>query len=257
MKTTIFYFTGTGNSLKVARDLAKEIRDTELVYIPRIINTDINLDCDKIGIVFPVYMWGLPLIVSDFIKKIKTDKYVFAVATCGGMASGALLHAKKQLQEQGVILSAGFVVNMPGNYTPLYGAPSKEKQDKLFIAASDKIKKIAEIIKNNEKSAIESGVFLSRWIFSGLIHSMGSSRIMESDKSFWVNDKCNSCGTCAEVCPVKNITILSGKPLWQHHCQQCMACLQWCPTEAIQYGKNTQGRKRYRHPEVKINDLIY
>jgi MinD superfamily P-loop ATPase len=35
-----------------------------------------------------------------------------------------------------------------------------------------------------------------------------------------------------------------------------MACLQWCPVEAIQYGKKTIGRKRYHHPSIAVADMF-
>ena len=59
------------------------------------------------------------------------------------------------------------------------------------------------------------------------------------DKQFRVDDKCNQCGICGKVCPSENITMQEGKPVWNHHCEQCFACLQWCPKKAIQYGKRT------------------
>ena len=33
MNTAVYYFTGTGNSLKIAKDLAKELHDTQLIRI--------------------------------------------------------------------------------------------------------------------------------------------------------------------------------------------------------------------------------
>ena len=84
---------------------------------------------------------------------------------------------------------------------------------------------------------------------------MGSPRIPAMDKDFFSDEKCNGCGICSKVCPVNNIEIIKAKPVWMHRCEQCMACLQWCPQEAIQYGKNTTGRTRYRHPSVKLEDI--
>ncbi|MDP4095123.1 MAG: EFR1 family ferrodoxin, partial [Bacillota bacterium] len=83
MKTNIFYFSGTGNSLKVSRDIAEQLGNTSIIPIDTLFNKEVDLNCDCIGIVFPVYMWGVPRIVKEFIKKINTEKYVFAVATYG------------------------------------------------------------------------------------------------------------------------------------------------------------------------------
>ena len=97
MKTTIYYFSSTGNSLIVARELAEKLGETVVSSIPKAINQDIDLSADGIGIVFPVYIWGMPAIVSKFLKKFKNinNKYIFAVATFGGFPAGTLLQVKK------------------------------------------------------------------------------------------------------------------------------------------------------------------
>ena len=76
------------------------------------------------------------------------------------------------------------------------------------------------------------------------------------DRKFCADEKCNNCEICAHVCPAANIRMIDGKPSWLHHCEQCLACLQWCPQEAIQYGKNTIKYPRYHHPEVTLDDML-
>ncbi|MEA3560983.1 MAG: EFR1 family ferrodoxin, partial [Candidatus Omnitrophota bacterium] len=148
MRTTIFYFSGTGNCLKVAGDLVSELDDAEIVSIPKVINREIDCSAERIGIVFPVYIFGMPLLVENFIKRLKPekDKYIFAVATYGGMAADTLGQAARQLKRQGLKLSAGFLVKMPGNYTPLYEAIPVKKQQKIFAAGQQRIKNIARIV---------------------------------------------------------------------------------------------------------------
>ena len=133
-KKTIFYFSGTGNSLQVSKDIASQLGDTELLSIPKIINNSkIKVQSECIGIVFPVYMGGLPLIVEAFIKKLSTDKstYVFAVATFGGIPGNALKQVNTLIKDKDTILNAGFTLNMPGNYIVKYGAKSNKIQSKL------------------------------------------------------------------------------------------------------------------------------
>ncbi|MFZ2357142.1 MAG: EFR1 family ferrodoxin [Candidatus Omnitrophota bacterium] len=257
MKITIFYFSGTGNSLKVARDLANELGNTEIIFIPKAMRQGIDLSADRIGLVYPVYMFGLPLVVRDFINQLKTDKskYIFSVATYGGIAANTLGLNAKLLARQGLKLSAGFLVKMPGNYIPLYEAISREKQDKLFVREQKRIKEIAGVVREGRNRRPEKDAFLFRWLFS-YIYKLGSLGIRKEDHGFWVDEKCTSCGICQKVCPVENIRIVSGKPLWLHRCEQCMACLNLCPVEAIQYKKTTQGRKRYKNPYIKIDDLF-
>ncbi len=130
MKTTIFYFSGTGNSLKIARDIAEVLGDAEVISIPEIINEEISILSERIGIVFPVYIWGIPLIVGKFLKRIKApaDKYFFAVATCGSMPGATLGQVANILKSQGMKLSAGFSIVMPGNYIPYWKNTSKRKR---------------------------------------------------------------------------------------------------------------------------------
>jgi ferredoxin len=257
MSTAIFYFSGTGNCLKVARDLARELGDADIFNIAKVIDKEIDLTADRIGIIYPVYMFGMPLIVTRFVRQLKAaqNKYIFAIATCGGKAANTLKQNAILLKSQGLKLAAGFIIKMPGNYTPLYGAIPLEKQKKMFEKEKQRVKEIAGIVKDNRQYKIEKDAFLLRGLLS-IIYQLMSPKIPFLDKDFWADKKCTSCGICVKVCPVSNIKLCEGKPAWLHKCEQCFACLHWCPEEAIQYGKNTSGKKRYRNPEIKLEDLI-
>ena len=126
---------------------------------------------------------------------------------------------------------------------------------KLFSEQKRNITQIAKIIGEGRRGKIESNFFLINMIFSGLIYTVNAPKIPRMDGGFWLNEKCNSSGVCAGVCPVNNIEMQEGKPRWLHHCQQCLACLHWCPQEAIELGKKTPGRKRYHHPEITAADI--
>lgn len=258
MKTILYYFSGTGNSYAVARDISGLLGDTELVSIPRALKEGIKGGADAIGIVFPVYIWGMPLVVDEFCGKLKNSdaKYFFAVCTCGGFPGAALVQAEETLAGRGIKLSAGFSVKMPGNYTPMYGAIAPEKQKKMFAAEKEKIKKIALAVKESKFSSPEKSNFLINMLVTGLFYKFAAPHMPEMDNRFFADKKCNSCGLCARYCPAGNITMKDGKPEWQHKCYQCFACLQWCPVEAIQYGEKTEKRKRYRHPEVKVEEFL-
>ena len=57
---------------------------------------------------------------------------------------------------------------------------------------------------------------------------------------------CIACGRCQQVCPAGIIEMKDGKPVWTKPvCHMCMACLNHCPTEAIQYGEYSEGKYRY------------
>ena len=75
MSFEIYYFTGTGKSLSVARDIAENVKGT-LISIPSVMDRQsIKPEADSIGIVFPCYLaqlYGIPLIVGKFGRKTGT-----------------------------------------------------------------------------------------------------------------------------------------------------------------------------------------
>ena len=258
MKAAVYYFTGTGNSLAVARDIAKSL-EGELISIPSVIQQElVRTDAEVIGVVFPVYIWGMPLIVERFIKKLANlqDKYVFAITTYGGMPGATINFLAKVIESCGGRLAAGYAVHMPGNYTPMYGAIAPEKQERLFARWRSRVEEIADAVKNRRQGIRENSSFLVNLFFSHLVYRAGAPHIPKLDKDFYVDEKCNGCGACARIYPVKNVEISGGRPVWLGACEQCLACLQWCPKESIQYGKATARRRRYHHPDVTLDDII-
>jgi ferredoxin len=257
-KKTIFYFSGTGNSLQVSKDIASQLGDIEMISIPKIINnSEIEVQSKCIGIIFPVYMWRVPLIVEDFIKKLNVKKstYVFAVATFGGMAGNALKQLNDLMKDKDAKLNAGFGLNMPGNYIVMYGAQSDKSQIKAFAKEKIKVKQIVEVVKREENYGYERSKLLIDRVIAPIVNK-GINKIHTKDKFFFAKDNCIGCGVCEKICSVKNIKIKNGKPSWNNNCEQCMACIQYCPNEAIEYGKKTMGRRRYRNPNISLKEMI-
>jgi ferredoxin len=257
MNTTIYYYTGTGNSLWAARKLAQALGNTQQTSIKLAGMDIIHPYPENIGLIFPVHIWGLPEPVIDFITRLENDpsKYYFAVGVNAGQIAATLIQLQKLMQIKGLNLSAGFSIDLPSNYIVWQGAVSNDKQQKKFAAALKKLDRIAEIIRNKEKLPPEKGPFWQNPFFSWA-YQKSFPHVPNMDKSFLADEKCNACGICAKICPAQNILMKGKKPFWQHRCEQCFACIQWCPEEAIQYGKNTSKKKRYHHPEIKLGDML-
>ena len=257
METTICHFTGTGNSLWVARTLARELGEVELASIADWKREKKAFESKVIGLVFPVHIWGLPRLVLEFAKELKVPQpsYIFAVAVNAGQVANTLVQLKKVLKERGLNLSTGFEIILPSNYIPWGGPGPKEKQNQRFGSAREKISEIVSAIKGKDERPVEKGPLWQRILFT-LIYKMSFSQVPKMDRKFWVDEKCNRCSICSQVCPVENIILQEGKPTWSHRCEQCFACLQWCPQEAIQYGKKTPRYERYHHPEIKLNEVL-
>jgi ferredoxin len=145
---------------------------------------------------------------------------------------------------------------MPNNYIPMQGAIHPDQQQEQFARAQDRIKEIVACVRARQRRPPEQSFFLSNWLFRDLVYFFSAPRIPGLDKSFNTTKTCNGCGLCAKACPAVNIVMTNGRPVWQHRCQQCFACLQWCPQEAVEYWRITRGRKRYHHPDIQLKDLI-
>jgi ferredoxin len=257
MKTTLYYFSGTGNSLKVVRSIAARLENSQLVPIPRAIQQkDIVADAEQVGFVFPMFFCGLPNIVSEFAQKIDLERvaYTFAVATRHSDPGIAMDQLESILQAKSKKLNAGFYVNMPGTYILKYNAGSEEKQKAIFAKAEKKISYIAEVVKRSGNEVEKYNAVFK--LIGRLSYGAWLKGHRTADENFYTDENCNSCGICQNVCPVSNVKLVSGRPEWQHRCQQCLACIHWCPREAIQYGEKTANRQRYHHPDITVKDII-
>jgi ferredoxin len=257
MKTILYYFTGTGNSLAVAEGLCRHLGDCELVPVALAARTPgpVVPAADRIGIIAPVYFSGLPSIVADFSRRLDLSKvpFTFAVMTLGGSGGAAALHQLDRILKDNPGtrgLDAAFMVKMPGNYILMYGATKGSRIERILAKSGRQVEEIAGMVEREVQKRPSAPLFGS--LVQRMIYPKFITGVHDADRKFTVDDRCTSCGRCVEVCPVENIRLEEGRPVWLHHCEQCMACIQFCPTEAIQAGKKTEKRERYHHPGVTI-----
>ena len=256
MKTEIYYFSGTGNSFFIAKKLSEEIDNSELIAVSSVIqNPVIKADKGRVGFVFPVYFGGLPLIIEDFIGKIDLEsaETIFYINTSGDddgfdCSTGKI---NKILAGKGKKLNSGYNIAMPANYIKKYEPEPEEEKSHKFKESGKKIKNISLKILSGITNVKPDKFHL----ISKAVNNFWQKSVNKSDKSFFSTESCNSCGICEEVCPVDNIRIVNKKPEWQHRCQECLACMHFCPKIAIQT-KSSINRVRYHHPEITVNDMI-
>lgn len=260
LKTSIYYFTGTGNSLAAAKRVAAGLENADLIPIASLRNTTgrISPQADRVGIVCPVYDCGVPVMVAEFAERLDLSRtgYVFAIVTMGGMGVSALHQLNGIIRErQGRGLDAGFAVGMPGNFPPLYRPASGKKRDEILAAADKRLGDIAGVIGSG--TAAPPGFAPISLLAKAITYGRFARNVHGGDKAFSVSDACTGCGTCAKVCPAGNITLERGRPVWNHRCELCCACLHFCPIEAIQFHvmRGTEKRGRYRHPDLRVADM--
>jgi len=263
MTHRIYYFSGTGNSLWVTRKIRDYLPGTEIIPITRELPAELAAQksegsetLESVGLVFPVYLGKPPRIVLEFIRKMPKADYIYAVATCGSMPGQALTDIKKSLLSTGNSLSAGYVISLITNFIVLPKIKTDAGIEKAFKKAEAK----AQIISMNVQKKTPwfdketPSVFVK---LAGLILlNRAYRRIPELDEKFSVNDACDNCGTCRNVCPVQNIEMAASKPVFLHNCEMCFSCINWCPQQAINWTSLTKNRKRYHCKGISQNDVV-
>lgn len=234
----IYYFSGTGNSRWIAEQLASRLGDVAYNMVAEAAIP--TMDDTVIGLVFPVYAWGAPEPVLDFVKRLQgKPTFSFGVCTCGGEAGLAMDKLHDMFH-----LDSAFSIRMPNNYVMGSELENADKIDATIAEAKERLIRIAAQISAKQPVwDVHAGNLA--WVKSNLFN-MGFNKAARRTSPFFVTDKCISCGICARDCPAETIKMIGGKPRWGEKCYQCTACINLCPTHAIEYGKSTAARGRYR-----------
>lgn len=243
----IFYFSATGNSRHAAKRIAEATDDKTISITDCLKNGTFDFTADdgeSIGFVAPVYNFGLPVTVVDFINRLNLNGggYVFTLVTFGGFSGGASKMMRDLLKKKGLKPDAQYSVRMPDTWTPVYDLSDKEKVAETNRKADIKISgTINRIIKKTK------GNFDSRRIPFG-DRFYGGYEEMRKTYTLSVGTDCIGCGLCADKCPVNAIEIRNGRPVWiKDKCAMCLGCLHRCPEFAIHRGEKTKAHGQYMH----------
>lgn len=247
----VFYFTGTGNSLYVAKML-----DENIISIPQIVNSE-NLDfsADKIGIVCPIYGHEMPKMVKDFLYKatFHTD-YLYVVLTYGKRHANAVELAQNALQKANKQADYIKTLLMVDNFLPVFDMNEEVKLDKKVEQQIEKVK--FDIAHKNK--TIQTVTLQDREV-----HNEYLARVNNKAESVWANflvtDECVGCGICTKVCPVGCIYLENQKAIHtDQNCQACFACIHACPKLAIQLNNIPEKNPtaRYRNLHIPLNEIV-
>lgn len=241
----ILYFSGTGNSRYVAKKIS-EISNDEIISInQRLKEQDYSDVQSEKPLVFvgPVYAGRLPRIMENYIRmtSFQGTHRAYFVVTCAQTAWITEEYVKRLADEKKLAMIGFNSVVMPQGYIAGGGTQPKEVNEKILANAEPKIVKIAQAIRDKQMLPKEQpGKAIMSKVLNPIMYAM-----MISAKGFNVTDKCTGCGKCEIRCPLNNVKLVNGTPVWGKNCTHCMACIAGCPAEAIEYGKKTQGKPRY------------
>ncbi|MDP8268555.1 MAG: EFR1 family ferrodoxin [Candidatus Tenebribacter davisii] len=254
----IFYFTGSGNSLAIAKRIGEKIGQYKVVKVTSKLDFNKPVKADILGFVFPVYAWGMPVLFKKFLEQIEISKakYIFVVTNYAGNGGNVLGLFQKLMKKKNINIDAFFEIFMPSNYLVMGDADPQDKAAQIIKNSIPKIEECAQKIYDRKMVPMQKVSFMGK-LYTKLIYPLFANYIKRSDKNFFFTELCNGCGICEKVCPVENIILNENKnPVWQNHCEQCHACIHWCPQRAIEFSKKTSNKNRYTHPDVKVSELI-
>lgn len=243
----ILCYSGTGNSLRLARQLASELED-ELFFLNPVLRTGKVLSFSSgkpYVLVSPTYAWRLPRVVEEALLRARFEgsRRFYVVLTCGSGVGAAPLYAERLAQSLGLDYRGLAPVVMPENYIALFRAPGPQKTKRLLEAADGEVLRLADSIRQ-DRAFREAELSRMSQRLSDVLYSFFYRHVLH-DKRFYVKKNCISCGRCEKLCPLGNIRLVEGRPKWQGNCTHCMACISACPTEAIEYSFWTWGKRRY------------
>lgn len=250
-KRLIFYFTATGNSLYVARELAGE--SGQLLSIPQIIKGEhLDFEADEIGFVFPDYAASAPLMVREFVSKAHFKaQYIFSVITFGNFAANVADWWDDFCKEKGLQNHYINTLLMVDNYLPVFDMNEQRKIDKKI---SENLTQIVNDIASHREyvSHVDADDRMKAW----LKRLQESHFPMEAERLLRLNtETCIACGTCATVCPHGNFRMTDTYAEFSGPCEHCLACVHACPQKALTLERERNPQARFRNENVSLRDI--
>lgn len=268
-QSALYWFSGTGNSLYVARELQKRMPGLSLVSILRRLEREVVIREETCGIVFPVYMSTVPHPVLSFLERAQFPhtRYFYVITTHAGYPGKIDYQVQKLIEKKGIHISAYFplkmIVNSPTGVAPKFMVQkdwANQIQDKNIVKCEKSLSPKLDSIAKTVKERVQYGI--DRKKVSILSHGLQSFLIRHIRKSkaqikYLVDDDCTGCGICQKVCLSEKIKMVDKKPSWQkdHICYYCYACFNYCPTQAVLVKHYTHKDGRYHHPGATYSEI--
>ena len=266
MAIEVYYFSGTGNSLFVAQELKKRLPECSLIPIVHVLRSrrESKRTADVLGIVFPIYATTYPDEVRQLIELLDFDAntYVFAVSSrkCRPRVFSGI---GELLARKGGRLSAARSVSMPQNYIPVFTVETQQDVERQDEALGPTLDELAQAvldrhisIEEAKKLPIPVAIMYSLVRLSSFLNR--KTRYFSLENRFYSDDRCTGCGLCERICLAERIRLEGGRPVWDARipCRLCLACIHYCPAEAIQIkGTKTEKSGRYHHPGITAQDI--
>lgn len=235
----IYWFSGTGNTLRVARAMAEVFRDAGLnVWSGRIEDSDPRAidPSHTLGIAVTVACQGTYPPVWDFLENLPEVEgtEVFLVDTLAKVSGGIVGPMRDILTAKGYRPIGAKEIRMPNNF--LQKSPDPQKNQQVLDAGLDEARGFArKLIEDRADWRGNTGLqrfvnWTARWKLTWKFARWISPIRIDAER-------CTKCGLCAELCPVGNIEQTPIGPVLSNRCIACQRCFAFCPAGAVHVGK--------------------
>ena len=242
----VLSYSGTGNSRfiadRIAEALAAKITDLNGMIRQKEAAT---FDDEDLVLVTPTYCWRVPRIVTSFLLScdLSAVKRIWFVMSCGDEVGNAPSYNRSFCEKVKAEYMGTAQIIMPENYIAMFEVPDKDEARSIIRRSERRIDEVIEALLEKEKIQ-DPDISLIDRIKSGPLNPVFYKVSVKAD-GYRVNDGCISCGICVNKCPLNNIRLEGGRPVWGKDCTHCMACICYCPKEAIEYKNISRGKFRY------------
>lgn len=237
MKVELFVFSGTGNTLKIAREVGKRLSErgweVNLNRMEKSSGPDIP-DGSMVGLAFTTAFFSTYPVVLDFISKLPEGKErkIFMVTTAAGATGGSEGIFRRMVEAKGYVPVGSLAVVMPSNYNNK--TLPAEKNSKLIEAGVEKARGFADrLVSGTAEWRRGIPLFPSMWHW--FVTSGKALKLFYRLIPIQVNgDVCIRCLRCVNNCPAGALVVEGDVPvIIPAKCQSCQRCVAFCPVHAI------------------------
>ncbi len=270
MSLVLFYFSGTGNTRYIARRICDTLNEhgyeATAISIENLNSMEARIQIDNssvVGLGWPIYGSDIPAIMQSFIKSmpIADGKPLLTFCTQMAFSGDGAVVMRRQLESKGYVQKWAMQFNMPNNVS-VKGIPLSVCDDyamheeKYLKTAREKADNFAFKVLNNVEDINGATIFNTiaamsqRPAFKYLMHDAAKKKI-------GVNDDCNGCGMCVQMCPKNVFKLDSGKAYRANvkECTLCLRCTNFCPQGAVTVFKSVK-KPLYKGPDKETYSAI-
>ncbi|MFX1444147.1 MAG: EFR1 family ferrodoxin [Promethearchaeota archaeon] len=235
----LFYFSGTGNTERIAEAIANELTEKNVEInnfnITSYKERQQNYDLASYNVIifgFPIYAWRAPSVVRTWLKSLNGNgKKCATFFTYGGVSTGVAHYNTMKILEGSNFILIGSS-EFPGKHTfnlagwnLLENRPDKGD----FEIAKEFARKILKKFQEKDFNKIEIG--------DPTISEQILERHEKREKNLPTPSRrgadCSMCRTCEQVCPSGAMNADTGE-VDNNKCLRCLRCMINCPDNVLE-----------------------